>query len=123
MAWDVLVMDAPETTDIHEIMLAWPPPPFGKRADIIKKICALYPQADFSGDPSSGTLRLPDGSIEFSLGDDEEICYFTMHVSGGVPTAEVVAHILDELGLRAFDTPSETGPFDHDPESGLKGAH
>jgi hypothetical protein len=121
MSWDVFVMDVPPgMTDISEIPAGWRPAPLGKRADIIAKILALYPEANFSGDPSWGTLRLPQVSIEFSFGEGEEIDHFAMHVRGGDPAPHVVAHILRELGMRALCSGSETGLFDYDPVSGSK---
>jgi hypothetical protein len=121
MSWDVFVMDLPAgIKSIDEIPEGWSPPPLGKRADIIARISALYPQADFSGDPSWGTLRLPGVSIEFSLGRDEETDHFAMHVRGGDPAPHVVAHILGELGMRAVCSGSESGLFEYDPVSGSK---
>jgi hypothetical protein len=120
MSWDVFVFDLPPgITDISEIPRGWSPPPLGKRADIIEKICALYPQADFSGDPSWGTLRLPEVSIEFHIGK-EEVEHFAMFVRGGDPAPHVVAYILRELGMRAVCSGSESGLFDYDPVSGSK---
>jgi hypothetical protein len=120
MSWDVFVLNLPPgITDTAEIPRGWSPPPLGKRADIIAKISALYPEVDF-GDPSWGTLRLPEVSIEFSLGDDEKIDHFAMHVRGGDPAPHVVAHILGELGMRAVCSGSESGLFEYDPVSGSK---
>jgi hypothetical protein len=121
MSWDVFAMNLPPgIADISEMPPNWSPPSLGKRGDIIAKISALYPQADF-GDPSWGTLRLPGVSIEFSLGsDDKEIDCFAMHVRGGDPAPHVVAHILRELGTYAFCSGSESGLFDYDPVTGSK---
>jgi hypothetical protein len=117
-ASDVFVLNLPPgITDTCQIPRGYRPPPLGKRADIIAKISALYPQADF-GDPSWGTLRLPQVSIEFSLGEDEEIDHFALHVRGGDPAPHIVAHILGELGMRAVCSGSESGLFDYDPVSG-----
>ena len=110
----------PGIKDISEIPKDYRLPPLGQRADIIAKISALYPQANF-GDPSWGTLRLPGVSIEFSLGDDdEEIDHFAMHVRGGDPAPHVVAHILRELGTGAVCSGSESGLFEYDPVTGSK---
>jgi hypothetical protein len=120
MSWDVFVFNfPPEIKSISEIPRDWSPPPLGKRADIVAKICALFPQADFS-DPSWGTLRLPGVSIEFNFREDGEIAHFAMHVRGGDPAPHVVAHILGELGLRAACSGSDSGLFEYDPVSGSK---
>jgi hypothetical protein len=121
MSWDVFVMDLPPgIKSIDEIPEGWSPSPFAKRADIIDKISALYPQAEFSGEPSWGSLILPEVSIEFSLGEDEEIKFFAMHVRGGDPAPHVVAHILGELGMRAACSDSKSGLFEYDPVLGSK---
>jgi hypothetical protein len=120
MSWDVFVFDLPPgIKSISEIPPGWSPPPLGKRADIIEKICALYPEANF-GDPSWGRLRLPGVSIEFSFCEDAEINHFAMHVRGGDPAPHVVAHILGELGMRAVCSGSDSGLFEYDPVSGSK---
>jgi hypothetical protein len=120
MSWDVFVMDLPPgLKSIDEIPKDWSLRPFGKRADIIAKICALYPQASFR-DPSWGTLILPGVSIEFNLGEDEETDFLTMHVRGGDPAPHVVAHIVGELGMQAICTGSKSGLLEYDPASGSK---
>jgi hypothetical protein len=121
MSWDVFVFDLPPgIKSIDEIPKDFRGAPLGKRADIIAKISALYPEANFRGDPSWGILILPGVSIEFSLGKDEEIDHFAMHVRGGDPAPHVVARILGELGMRALCSGSESGLFEYDPVSGSK---
>jgi hypothetical protein len=120
MSWDVFVLNLPPgITDTSQIPPGYRPPPLGKRAEIIARISALYPQADFS-DPSWGTLRLPEVSIEFGLGKEEEVDCFSMYVRGGDPAPHVVAHILGELRMRAVCSGSESGLFEYDPVSGSK---
>lgn len=120
MSWDVFAFNLPPgIKSIDEIPKGWSPSPLGKRKDIIDKICVLYPQANFS-DPSWGTLRLPEVSIEFNPGEDEEVDCLAMHVRGGDPAPHVVAHILGELGMRALCSDSESGLFEYDPASGSK---
>jgi hypothetical protein len=120
VSWDVFAMDLPPgLKSLDDIPENFRGAPLGKRADIIDKILALYPEASF-GDPSWGTLRRPGVSIEFSLGNDEEVDHFAMHVRGGDPAPHVVAHILRELGMRALCSGSESCVFDCDPVSGSK---
>jgi hypothetical protein len=120
MSWDVLALDLPPGIEtIDEIPKDWSPAPLGKRADIIAKICALYPEASFGGDPSWGNLRLPGVGIEFNLGGNEDVKCLGMHVRGGDRAPHVVAYILNTLGMRAVTT-SESGLFDCDPETESK---
>ena len=83
MSWDVFVLNLPSgIRSFDDIPKDFEPPPLGTRAEIIAKIMAVYPQADFS-DPSWGTLKLPECWIEFSLGANEQVASFAMHVRGG----------------------------------------
>ena len=122
MSWDLFALDFPAgIQSIDEIPKGWSPTPFGKRAAIIEKIRALYPEADFSDDdPSWGRLRLAGVSIEFNLSDDEDVECLCMHVRGGDPAPHVVARILGALGLRAACSGSDSGLFEYDPVSGSK---
>lgn len=115
MSWDIFVMNLPQgIKSIGDIPDDYVGPPLGRRADIIAKICALYPACDFT-DPSWGTLEPADCAIEFSLGSREEVQSFAMHVHGGEPGPDIVAHILAELGMRALDPSSDTGLFEPAP--------
>lgn len=90
------------------------PAPLGKRSDIIAKISAIFPKADFS-DPTWGLLQVPGCAIEFSMGEDETVDSFAMHVRGTDACPDIVAHILSGLGMRALDPQSESGVFEQDP--------
>ncbi len=114
MSWDIFVMDLPPgITSISDIPDGFAPCPLGRRSEIIAKLSALYRECDFT-DPSWGILELPGCIIELSLGDDEELRSFAMHVRGDERAPNVVAHILGELGLRALDPSSESGLFEQD---------
>ena len=119
MSWDIFVMNLPPgIKSIDEIPKDWRPPPLGPRSQIIAKITRLYPQSDFS-DPSWGTLQLPGCWIEFSLGKDEQVDSFAMHVRGGDVAPEIVARILSELGMPAIAAPG--GIIRNDPAQLLEG--
>jgi hypothetical protein len=116
MSWDIIVMDLPPgLKSVDELPKDFKPPPLGKRSDLIKKISAIFPDIDFS-DPSWGTLKVDGCHIEFSMGKDDEVKDFGLHVRGGDECPNVVARLLDGLGMRAIDTSSDSGLFVQDPD-------
>jgi hypothetical protein len=109
MSWDILVQDMPaEAKVVADIPDHFKPKPLGLRSELISRIVALVPEADFS-DPSWGLIDGPDFSIEVSLGPQETVSGFSFHVRGGDAAAGLVSEILASLSLRAFDT--TTGEF------------
>jgi len=109
MSWDILVQDMPaDAKAIADIPHDFRPEPLGPRSELISRIQALVPEADFS-DPSWGLIDGPGFSIEVSFGKLETVTGFSFHVRGGDAAAGVVTEILTGLGLRAFDT--TTGEF------------
>src|SRR5258708_5699610 len=111
MSWDIFVQDIPPgisaAADMPDDFV---PKSLGPRCVIIDKIRTVVPNADFT-DPTWGRIDAPDFSIEVNLGDNEEVDGFALHVRGGDMAAFVVADILEQLGLRAFDMDSDTGLF------------
>jgi len=109
MTWDVFVLNLPPgIRSLDDIPKDFEPLLLGTRADLIAKV--VYPQTDFT-DPSWGTLKLPECRIEFSLGTNEQVASFAMHVRGGEHAPEIVAHILDALDVRTIDPNSKNGIF------------
>ena len=114
MSWDIFVQDLPRgIASINDIPDDFEPAPIGLRSEIIAKLAALYPECDFA-DPSWGILKLPGCHIEISLRSDDELDSFAMHVRGDERAANVVAHIVDALGVSALDLNSENGLFERD---------
>lgn len=112
MSWDIFVQDIPDSAkSAEDIPEGFQPKVLGTRPEIISKIQAVAPMANFS-DPSWGTIEGPGFSIEVSLGDREQIQSFAFHVRGGDEAAGVVADILQRLDIRAIDPASDTGLFD-----------
>lgn len=109
MSWDIFIQQFPATArrvaDIPDSFIA---DPIGRRSDVIAKIKAAVPAADFS-DPTWGTLVTGDYKIEFGLGDDDPLYGITLHVRGSDTVVPQIARVLDALGLRAID--SWTGEF------------
>jgi hypothetical protein len=109
VSWDIFVQDLPqEVRSIADIPADFRPQAIGNRAEVIRKIRELLPEADFS-DPSWGRIDHEDWSIEVNLGEDEECTGFALHVRGGDAVVSVIAAILAHLDLRALD--SQTGDF------------
>ncbi len=112
MSWDIYVQDLPKgiktVDDIPEDFL---PGTIGRRSEFIAEISAVLPEADFS-DPSWGRIEGPDFSIEFNMGDEEEVECFALHVRGGDGAVGVIAAVLDRLGLQALATGTESGLFE-----------
>ncbi len=114
MSWDIFVQDIPPNArSVAEISADFTPEPIGNRIDIIARITEAVPTADFS-DPTWGRIESDQYSIEVNIGEADPVRSFALHVRGGVAAADLVADILDNLGLRAFDLEAPTGIFDRD---------
>ena len=113
MSWDIFVQDIPAAArTVADIPDAFTPRPLGSRKDVIRRILGVVP-ANFD-DPSWGTFSGDDFSVEFNLGNEEELSSFTLHVRGGDAAAGLVADLLTRCGWRAFDPSSDSGIFDPD---------
>jgi hypothetical protein len=122
MSWDVYAFDFPRhATTAKDIPIGWKPPKIGTREEIIRRICEIIPEADFS-DPSRGHIDSDDWSIEVSIGSEQECDGVTFHVRGGDSAVSVIAAILDRLHLRAVDS-SSSGNFFEPGEKGLESFH
>jgi hypothetical protein len=104
MSWDIFAVNVPLVFEsIEEIPSDFKPKPLGKRSVVIARIKRIVPTADFS-DPSRGQIEKDGWSIELDMGNDETCEDFAFHVRGdGDEAVEVVARILDGLGIRGFD--------------------
>ena len=117
MSWDIFVQDIPQgLNSAADMPDDFVPKPLGERRVLIERIREVVRSADFS-DPAWGRIDGPDFSIEVNLGEKEEVEGFAFHVRGGDMAALVVAEILERLGLRAFDTGSDSGLFSIGPDS------
>jgi hypothetical protein len=109
MSWDIFIQQFPDSArTVSEIPDSFTAGPIGRRADLIEKIRAVVPEADFS-DPAWGILDGDGYSIEFGLGDDELLYGITLHVRGTDSVLPTVTRLIAALGLRAID--SWTGEF------------
>lgn len=112
MSWDIFVQDLPTNAQsVRDIPDDFEPRPLGSRAEVVRRIHEVVPSANFS-DPSWGTFNGPGFSVEFNVGDADEVDAIALHVRGGDPAAGFVADLLVRCGWRALDTASESGFFD-----------
>ena len=112
MSWDIFVQDLPpDVRTIRDIPDHFKPAPLGARSALIQGIRAIAPSADFT-DPAWGRFDASTFSIEFSLGSDELVRSFTLHVRGDDAAPAFVSDLLTHLGYRALDPQSDSGLFE-----------
>jgi hypothetical protein len=113
MSWDILIQQFPDgarrVADIPDTFTA---PPIGKRPDVVAKLRAALPNANFS-DRHWVKLHGDDYSLECAIADDDVLYGITLHVRGSDDALPHISAVLHALGLRAID--SWTGEF-FDPE-------
>lgn len=113
MSWDILIQQFPDGAQrVADIPDTFTAPPIGKRSDVVAKLRAALPNANFS-DPQWVKLHADDYSLECSLADDEVLYGITLHVRGSDAVLPYITAVLRVFGLRAID--SWTGEF-FDPE-------
>ena len=112
MSWDLFVQDWGEAKTLDKISDDFQPQPVGTRSKIIEQIKEIEPTAIFK-DKSWGIIDNDQFSIEFSMGDDELLKSFTMHIRGNNLAIPCIGNILHRLNLRATDG-STTEFFDTD---------
>ena len=113
MSRDIFVQDIPSgISEVQDIPDGWMPEPLPySHAEIIEVIQRVVPGADFS-DPEWGHIEADDYSIEVNISREEPMQSFAFHVrAAGWEADHVVADILDELGLQAFDLDNDSGLF------------
>ncbi len=112
MSWDIFVQDLPpDARTIREIPDQFKPSPLGARSALIQQIRSIARSADFT-DPAWGRLDAPTFSVEFSLGSEELVRSFALHVRGDDAAAGFVSDLLAHLGYRALDPQSDSGVFE-----------
>ena len=112
MSWDIFVQDLPrEARTVRDIPDHFQPSPLGARSALIQQIQGVAPSADFTN-PAWGRLDTPTFSVEFSLGSEELVRSFALHVRGDDAAAAFVSELLTHLGYRALDPQSDSGLFE-----------
>src|SRR5574344_399098 len=104
MSWDIFIQDLPqEIQRIKDIPDDFEPKIIGTRDSVIKSLCELFPNIDFS-DKTWGILDGSKFQIEFNMGNEEHLNGFTLHIHGDSEEAiDIVLKVCSQLGLKAID--------------------
>lgn len=114
VSWDLYVMRLPKgISTMDDIAKDFRPAPLGRRDELIGKITALVPDADFS-DPSWGLIDGPGYSVEVNIGKEDLVDSIALHVRGGDLVIGLIADLLDRLDAGAVDPQSDSGIFHRD---------
>lgn len=109
MSWDVFIQHLPASAlrvaDIPDDFL---PLPLGSRADVLRIITRVLPNADAT-DPTWLVVTGAGYSIEISVGPDDPVTSVALHIRGDDSVIPVVTSLVEALGARALD--SWTGEF------------
>jgi len=119
VSWDLYIYNWPkDIKTLEDIPDDWHPPPIAPRSEIISRIKAAVPQADFP-DPTTGKIESVrrgltsdppisslDYSVEVVLGANDMCCSITLIARGDERCVDFVSAIVTNLNLRAFDTGS-----------------
>ncbi|GAB5526030.1 MAG: hypothetical protein Roseis2KO_39020 [Roseivirga sp.] len=108
MSWDLFVQDWGNVKSLEELPENFEPGPIGERTQIIEQISKAEPTVDFS-DPAWGILQNDQFSIEFNMGEEENLYSFAMHIRGEGRVSECIENILKQIKMRAIST--STGKF------------
>lgn len=103
MSWDLIVMRVPPGLKrIEDLPSDFQPETIGTREEVISRIKEAVPTANFS-DPNWGVIDDAGCSIEVSLGSQDSISSFSLHVHEGDASIHAIARILGHLRLQAID--------------------
>lgn len=108
MSWDVIIFNLPDNVKTVLELTDESMTPLGSRDYILSVISSVFPQADLS-DPTWVVLDGDDYSIEFSLGQDEQLETLMLHVRGDIEAINAIENFCKATGWRAFD--SSVGEF------------
>ncbi|EHQ24206.1 hypothetical protein [Mucilaginibacter paludis] len=99
MSWDILIINSNKPVDLEEG--EWPN--FKSRQSVIDAIQASFPDSDWS-DPSWRRLNKHNATIEFNMGDSEDIGNsFMLHVRGRTDIALEIVKMCSQNNWITFD--------------------
>jgi hypothetical protein len=113
---DIFVQDIPEgITTVDEIPDDWEPRPlpFG-HSEVVAAVLELGPDADTS-DPEWMHVNLAGVDVEVNVANVSPLGSFALHVRAADPghADAFIGRLLERLGVRAFDSESASGIFQH----------
>ena len=77
--------------------------PLGPRPDVIRRISEVFEGTDWS-DPAWGQWRGREGSIEFNVGEDDDVESVMLHVRAADEVVARIVALVTAHGWRALDT-------------------
>jgi hypothetical protein len=110
MSWDLYVAAIPESVKTFgELPDGWRPPIIGTANELIAKIQAVFPTANFTSS-DFGEIAEAGYAMELALTPgNEPVDGFMVFARGGESVAYAVAELVDAIGCRAFDTGASDG--------------
>ena len=109
MSREIFIQDLPDVASMDRVPKDHVPGPIGARAELEQAIHEVVPHADSQDEWMFIQGPGVDISLQFHMGQDEQVRYILVHVHDGENSAAQVAAIIRRLGLRAIDT--GTGDF------------
>ena len=104
MSWDVVLLKEKFDTNDKD----YQPPTLGKRMELISQLTSILPNLDFS-DESWGIMEGDGFSIEFNIGNNENVDSIMLHIRGGGDPIQIIQGIMQEFKWESLDC--STGDF------------
>jgi hypothetical protein len=104
MSWDVVLFNFAGKPPIppEEMGDDFEPPLLGKADEIRKIISTVFPDTDWS-DPEWGILDVGATSIEFNMGEEDDVTDIMLHVRGGGDPVSAILKLCKAAGWTALD--------------------
>jgi len=122
MSWDVYVYKFDKTYfNIYDIPSDAITLSLGARETVQKEISKYFPGTDWR-DPFLGDWQSSDGSIDFSIGEDEEVDSLALFVRANNSAVSRIVALVKANGWQAIDTGGEDSFLEQreNAESGLE---
>jgi hypothetical protein len=122
MSWDVSIIKLSKRFgSVAEIPGSKGPLYLGGRTSVHAAVSRVFPGTDWT-DPAWGTWDGPHGSIEFNLGEADDVDSFMLHVRAGPEVAPMIVALCISNDREGLDC--STGQFlekSFDPAAGFRG--
>ena len=104
MSWDVMILDfRGSPIPLEDIPQDYKPLVIGDASDVRERLSAYLPGIDWS-DPTWGMYEGEGFTIEFNMGNNEEIDGFMLHVRGGGDAIAAIMSFTQPNNWSALDT-------------------